>query len=143
MRRMTRLIGCVVFAVGMVMIAKAPKAQTPVTPSPTSTVHGANAANSAGVATEDMLTSTVHEVWVASGRNEDKFFDIVKAFAAMSAQKLGITLPDTESAGRTTGTAIKRSARRDPDQLLYAVVDAAVRQAAVCRSKSATIPAAQ
>ncbi len=90
------------------------------------------AANSAGsnVATDQLLTSTVHEAWVASGRNEDKFFDMVKELAAMSAQKRGLTLPDTQAAGRAMGMAIKASARRDPDQLLYAVVDSAVRQTA-------------
>ena len=90
------------------------------------------ATNSAGsvMATDQLLSSTVHEAWLASGRNEDKFFDMVKELAAMSAQKRGVTLPDTEAAGRAMGMAIKASARRDPDQLLYAVVDAAVKATA-------------
>ena len=90
------------------------------------------AGNSAGAATvsPQMLTETVHEAWVDSGRNEDKFFDTVKGMAEMSAQKRGVTLPNTEAAGQKMGTLIKTSARRDPDQLLYAVVDAAVRQTA-------------
>ena len=102
------------------------------------------AANSSGsaTATDQMLTSTVHEAWVASGRNEDKFFDMVKELAAMSAQKRGVTLPDTEAAGRAMGMAIKASARRDPDQLLYAVVDAAVRQTTGGAKKTST-PAAR
>jgi hypothetical protein len=41
-----------------------------------------------------------------------------------------VTLPDTEAAGRKMGLLIKTMARRDPDQLLYAVVDAAVKQTA-------------
>ena len=86
--------------------------------------------SSAGVAAADLMSSTVHEAWVSSGRNEDKFFDMVKQLAAISAQKRGVTLPDTEAAGRKMGTLIKASARRDPDQLLYAVVDAAVKQTA-------------
>ncbi len=90
------------------------------------------ASNSSGssMATDQLLTSTVHEAWVASGRNEDKFFDMVKTLATMSAEKRGVTLPDTEATGRAMGMAIKASARRDPDQLLYAVVDAAVKKTA-------------
>lgn len=83
------------------------------------------------VATEQLLSTTVHEAWVASGRNEDKFFDMVKQCALISAQKRGLTLPNTEAAGKAMGMAIKASARRDPNQLLYAVVDAAVRKTAM------------
>ena len=90
------------------------------------------ASNSAGAATvsPQMLSMTVHEAWVDSGRNEDKFYVTVKAMAEMSAQKRGVSLPDTEAAGQKMGNLIKASARQDPDQLLYAVVDAAVRQTA-------------
>lgn len=90
------------------------------------------AGNSAAAAmvSPDMLTKTVHEAWIDSGRNEDKFFDTVKGMAEMSAQKRGVTLPNTEAAGQKMGNLIKASARRDPDQLLYAVVDSAVRQTA-------------
>ena len=90
------------------------------------------AANSADSNRPDreLLTATVHEAWVMSGRNEDKFFDMVQQLALMSSQKRGVTLPDSEAAGRRMGTLIKTNARRDPDQLLYAVVDAAVRQTA-------------
>ena len=94
-------------------------------PSVTATNSGA-----AATASPELMASTVHEAWVNSGRNEDKFFDMVKELAAISAQKRGVTLPDTEAAGRKMGTLIKTSARRDPDQLLYAVVDAAVKQTA-------------
>ncbi|SDG01838.1 hypothetical protein [Terriglobus roseus] len=79
---------------------------------------------------QELLTSTVHEAWVESGRNEDKFFQMVQACANLSAQKRGLTLPDTEAAGRKMGMLIKTASRRDSDQLLYAVVDAAVRQTA-------------
>ena len=90
------------------------------------------AANSAAEAslTPQMLTETVHEAWVNGGRNEDKFFDTVKQFAQMSSQKRGVSLPDTEAAGVKMGNLIKTGARRDPDQLLYAVVDDAVRKTA-------------
>lgn len=82
------------------------------------------------MASPELMSSTVHEAWVNSGRNEDKFFDMVKQLATISAQKRGITLPDTEAAGRKMGMLIKASARRDPNQLLYAVVDSAVKQTA-------------
>jgi hypothetical protein len=97
------------------------------------------AANSAGAdrVSREVLTSTVHEAWMASGRNEDKFFDMVKQCAEMSAQKRGLTLPDTEAAGRKMGTLIRTIARRDPDQLLYAVVDAAVKETGVRPTKAA------
>ncbi len=76
------------------------------------------------------MGSTVHEAWLKSGRDEDKFFDMVKQLAEISASKRGLTLPDTEAAGRKMGMLIKTSARRDPDQSLYAVVDAAVKATA-------------
>ena len=76
--------------------------------------------------TEQLLTSSVHEAWMLSGRNEDQFFEMVKELAAMSAQKRGLSLPETDVAGKKAGEMIKRQARKDPDQLLYAVVDQAV-----------------
>jgi len=78
----------------------------------------------------ELTTMTVHEAWVKSGRNEDKFFEYVKQLAEMSESKRGVTLPDNEAAGKRLGTLIKASGRRDPDQLLYAVVDAAVKTVA-------------
>ena len=102
-------------------------AQTAGKPAPSVTE-----ANTAHVAepSSKLLGMTVHEAWVESGRNEDKFFDMVKQLAEYSSDKRHVSLPNTEAAGRTMGTLIKTSARRDPDQLLYAVVDAAVKQTA-------------
>ena len=74
-----------------------------------------------------LVTMTVHEAWVASGRNADKFFDFVQRLATMSATKRGVTLPDSEAAGSHFGDLVKASARKDPDQSLYAVVDNAVK----------------
>jgi hypothetical protein len=87
---------------------------------------------SAGAQTSDtpidqIVTKTVHEAWVASGRNEDKFFAMVQQCAELSARNRDITLPDTAEAGEKFGAWIKKEARKDPDQLLYAVVDRAVR----------------
>ena len=80
---------------------------------------------------EQLLTSTVHEAWLLSGRNEDQFFEMVKELSAVSAQKRGLTLPDDQQAGVKAGNWIKKEARRDPDQLLYAVVDKAVAKVGV------------
>ena len=76
---------------------------------------------------EQILTATVHQAWELSGKNEANFFEIVEQLAAISAANRGITLPDSEAAGRKIGDSIKRSAKADTDQLLYAVVDKAVR----------------
>jgi hypothetical protein len=76
---------------------------------------------------DQVVTKTVHEAWVASGRSEDKFFAMVQQCAELSARNRDISLPDTAAAGEKFGAWIKKEARKDPDQLLYAVVDRAVR----------------
>jgi hypothetical protein len=75
---------------------------------------------------EQLLTSTVHQAWLLSGKNEATFFEMVKQLAELSASNRGIALPESEAAGRRMGEYIKRSAKADTDQLLYAVVDKAV-----------------
>ena len=122
--KMQSVVRAVVMS-GLLVAPMAMQAQQPNRQS----VTAANSADAAHV-NRELLTSTVHEAWVASGRNEDKFFDMVKQCAELSAQKRGVTLPDTEAAGRKMGLLIKTMSRRDPDQLLYAVVDAAVKQTA-------------
>jgi hypothetical protein len=84
-------------------------------------------AQTSGIPVDQVVTKTVHEAWVASGRNEDKFFTMVQQCAELSAKNRDITLPDTAAAGEKFGAWIKKEARKDPDQLLYAVVDRAVR----------------
>jgi hypothetical protein len=122
---------------GLLVVPMATPAQTKTPAKPnTQSVTAANSADANRVSRET-LTSTVHEAWLASGRNEDKFFDMVKECAQMSAQKRGLTLPDTEAAGRRMGTLIRTIARRDPDQLLYAVVDAAVKQTGIPPTQAA------
>lgn len=78
--------------------------------------------------TEQLLTSTVHQAWVLSGRNEATFFEMVTQLAEIAAQNRNLQLPETASAGQHVGEMIKIAAKRDTDQLLYAVVDAAVRK---------------
>ena len=75
-----------------------------------------------------LLPLTVSEAWQMSGKNEDKFFDMVQDLAAFSAQKRNLVLPASEEAGRQAGEYIKQQAKQDHDQLLYAVVDQAVRK---------------
>jgi hypothetical protein len=67
---------------------------------------------------------------VLGGKTEQGFFDIVKELAEVSAQKRGITLPDNKEAGAKAGDWIKREAKKDPDQLLYVIVDRAVQYTA-------------
>ena len=76
---------------------------------------------------EQLMTSTVHQAWELSGKNEANFYEMVEQIAEISAANRGITLPDDAAAGRRLGEYIKRTARADTDQLLYAVVDKAVR----------------
>ena len=126
------LLAGVLAAAPTAMVAQAGRSNNGPAPSVT-----ASNSSASGVASPELMSSTVHEAWVSSGRNEDKFFDMVKQLASISAQKRGVTLPDTEAAGRKMGTLIKASARRDPDQLLYAVVDAAVKQTAAAAPTAA------
>src|SRR5579872_7458976 len=77
---------------------------------------------------EQLLPLTVSEAWQMSGRNEDKFFDTVQDLPAFSAQKRNLVLPASEAAGRQAGAYIKSQAKLDHNQLLYAVVDRAVRR---------------
>ncbi len=77
---------------------------------------------------DQAVTCSVHEAWVLSGKNEEGFFAIVKALAELSAQKRDLILPDDETVGKQFGDYIKTQAKTDHDQLLYAIVDRAVRK---------------
>lgn len=79
---------------------------------------------------EQAVTSSVREAWVLGGKTDEGFFEIVQALAELSAQKRGVTPPDTEAAGAKAGNWIRKEARRDPDQLLYVIVDHAVQYSA-------------
>ena len=76
---------------------------------------------------DQIVTASVHDAWLLSGKNEEAFFDIVEQLAQISAEKRGISLPDSAAAGKRMGAIIKQKARADRDQLLYVVVDQAVR----------------
>jgi hypothetical protein len=74
------------------------------------------------------VTCSVHDAWVLGGKTEQGFFQIVEALAQLSSQKRGLALPDNETVGREFGDYIKAQAKLDHDQLLYAIVDRAVRK---------------
>lgn len=78
--------------------------------------------------TDQLLTATVHQAWLLSGKNEATFFEMVTQLAEISAKDRGLELPESAAAGRTVGLHIKTAAKADTGQLLYAVVDAAVRK---------------
>jgi hypothetical protein len=84
---------------------------------------------------EQIVTSSVREAWALGGKTDEGFFEIVQALAQLSAQKRGVTPPDTEAAGAKAGNWIRTQARKDPDQLLYCIVDHAVQYSAAHSSK--------
>jgi len=92
---------------------------------------------------DQIVTATVHDAWILSGKNEEAFFDIVEQLAQFSAQKRGIQLPDTAAAGRRMGLMIKTQAKADHDELLYAIVDRAVRTLAKPTVKKVVTPPAR
>lgn len=44
---------------------------------------------------DELITSTVHQAWLLSGKNEATFFEMVQQLAAISAKNRDITLPDS------------------------------------------------
>jgi hypothetical protein len=88
---------------------------------------------------EKLVTATCRQAWHMGGKTQEGFFAIVKQLAALSAQNRGVTLPDNKEAGARAGEWIRTQALKDPDQLLYAVVDQAVQKSiAAGRSKPAS-----
>ena len=77
---------------------------------------------------DQLTTSWLHDAWVLSGRNEEKFFQMVSELAEISAQKRGLTLPNTDAAGRKFGELVKSLSKGNHDQLLYVIVDQAVQK---------------
>src|SRR4051794_26502760 len=77
-------------------------------------------------AKEQIVTRLVRGAWALGGKTPEGFFEIVKALTEISAQKRGLVLPENEGSGVKAGEWIKAQAKKDPDQLLYAIVDQAV-----------------
>lgn len=94
--------------------------------SPAPSAFSGNQSGAHNWTTEQLVTSTVHQAWLLSGKSEDQFFQMVEALAELSAKNRGITLPDNAAAGAKAGNWIKMKAKQDPDQLLYVIVDQAV-----------------
>lgn len=111
-------------ALPMCSVAQQPAPQAQIAP-------GSAASKTPGAqnwTTDQLLTSTVHQAWLLSGRNEATFFEMVTQLAEISAQNRNLQLPEDAASGRRVGEMIKVAAKQDTDQLLYAVVDAAVRK---------------
>ncbi len=89
---------------------------------------------------DQLLTSTVHQAWLLSGRNEATFFEMVTQLAEISARNRNLSLPENADAGRQVGEMIKAAAKQDTDQLLFAVVDAAVRKVGKPLTSTGTTP---
>lgn len=87
---------------------------------------------------DQIVTASVHDAWLLSGKNEEAFFDIVEQLAQLSAEKRGVSLPDSAAAGKRMGAIIKQKARADHDQLLYVIVDQAVRAVGAKTTAAAT-----
>lgn len=102
--------------------AQQAKAQAQIAPSSAGTVADST------YTPEQILPLTVHQAWEMSGKDEAKFFAIVTQMAEIAAKNRGLSLPETAEAGRKVGEMIKTMAKKDTDQLLFAVVDAAVRK---------------
>lgn len=76
---------------------------------------------------DQVVTDTVSDAWHQGGETEPGFFSIVKTMAEFAAQKRGLALPESRAAGKRAGDYIKQQARLDHQQLLYPIVDRAVR----------------
>ena len=105
---------------GQVAADAKPKSPVTITPAPDAPKNSWN--------TEQILTCTVSQCWQLGGRTEEGYFDIIQQLAVISARNRNLTLPETEKAGEETGEYIKAEAHKDHDQLLFSVVDAAVRK---------------
>jgi hypothetical protein len=92
---------------------------------------------------DQVVTDTVSDAWHQGGETEEGFFAIVKTMAQFAADKRGLKLPETREAGRRAGQYIKQQARLDHQQLLYPIVDKAVRMVGtpVAADTSAAPPA--
>ncbi|HXE07700.1 MAG TPA: hypothetical protein VN612_07380 [Acidobacteriaceae bacterium] len=94
---------------------------------PADTISGQGSSTPHNWTTDQIVTATVHQAWILSGKDEANFFDIVKQLAEISAQNRNLVLPNDPAAGRRAGAYIKAQAKADHDQLLYAIVDKSVR----------------
>lgn len=129
-------LAALLFAAGTPTFAQTPSAdaasQTAADPSA--------AANIPNIPIDKLVVETCRQAWHQGGRTPDGFFAIVQRLAELSAQNRGVTLPDDKTAGARAGQWIRTQALKDPDQLLYVVVDQAVQHSI---AKGRTTPVSQ
>lgn len=113
-------------------------AQAPSTPGDTITSPGSTTPRT--WTTDQILTATVHQAWILAGKDEANFFEIVRELAAISAANRNLTVPDTTDAGKKAGAYIRAQAKEDHDQLLYEIVDKAVRMTGTKAPATAAAP---
>jgi hypothetical protein len=106
---------------------QSPAASPTPAPSPVTITPSANEPSHTWT-NEQILTCTVSQCWQLGGKTEEGYFDIIQQLAVISARNRNLTLPESEKAGEQTGEYIKAEAHKDHDQLLFALVDAAVRK---------------
>jgi hypothetical protein len=114
-------------ALSLAFAALARSARAQLAPAPGDNISAPESTVSHHWTTDQIITATVHQAWVLSGKDEANFFEIVKELAEISAHNRNLTLPDDPAAGRRAGAYIKAQAKADHDQLLYAIVDKSVR----------------
>lgn len=90
---------------------------------------------------DQLIPLTVAQAWQMSGKNEDRFFDMVQDLAAFSAQNRHLILPQSQEAGQQAGEYIKQQAKADHQELLYVIVDRAVRKVGKPASSGQAAPA--
>lgn len=117
MRGVSRILVLTIALAGPVSLLAAPQAES----APADTTAAQN------WTFDQVVTDTVSDAWHQGGETEAGFFAIVKTMAQVAAQKRDVTLPDSLEAGRRMGQYIKQQARLDHQQLLYPIVDKAVR----------------
>lgn len=86
--------------------------------------------------TDQLVTMTVAEAWEYSGKDYKVFTAMVRDAASLSAQKRGVTVPDSIEAGSELGKMIRQRAENDPNQLLYVVVDSSIRDYAAAHPQA-------
>jgi hypothetical protein len=99
-------------------------------------------AQAPSVPLDKLVVATCRQAWHMGGRTQEGFFAIVKQLAELSAQNRGVTLPNDKAAGARAGEWIRTQALKDPDQLLYVVVDQAV-QHSIAKGRAKPSGAAQ
>ena len=127
--KFTRSLIWLTFA-GVTVSPSLPMYAAPQQPASSASASAAPTSSTHTWTTEQAVTSSVREAWALGGKTPEGFFEIVKALTEISAQKRGVAIPENEQSGVKAGAWIKKQAKKDPDQLLYVIVDQAVQHSA-------------